>query len=208
MLCIAQAWRLTHHGTMTSPFDPFASYDSNGYFCELTTRPGDGGAIERVRQRVSAIGLEALRARAAGAEHDLINLGITFTVYSEAEAIDRILPFDCLPRIITASEWRHIEAGVKQRVRALNSFLHDIYHERHILREGVIPAALVLGNSNYRPEMEGFRSVSAPTSISAASTSCATSTGHSASWKTMRGRRPACHTSSKTVTSCGAPFPT
>ncbi len=156
MLCIAQAWRLTHHGSMTSPFDPFASYDSNGYFCELTTRPGDGGAIERVRQRVSAIGLEALRARAAGAEHDLINLGITFTVYSEAEAIDRILPFDCLPRIITASEWRHIEAGVKQRVRALNSFLHDIYHERHILREGVIPAALVLGNSNYRPEMEGF----------------------------------------------------
>ena len=136
--------------------NPFTAYDPGQYFCELTARAGDGGCIDQVRSRVAAIGLDALRARAAGAEHDLINLGITFTVYSEAEAIDRILPFDCLPRIITASEWRHIEAGVKQRVKALNCFLHDIYHDRRILNEGIVPAALVLGNSNYRPEMEGF----------------------------------------------------
>jgi uncharacterized circularly permuted ATP-grasp superfamily protein len=141
---------------MSASIDPVASYDAGAYFCELTARSGDGGAIERIRDRVSAIGLDTLRARAAGAEHDLINLGITFTVYSEAEAIDRILPFDCLPRVITASEWLHIEAGVKQRVKALNSFLHDIYHERRIIKEGVIPAALVLGNPNYRPEMEDF----------------------------------------------------
>ena len=136
--------------------DPFASYDSGPYFCELTERPGDGGSIARVRSRVAAIGLEALRQRADGAENDLINLGITFTVYSDATSIDRILPFDCLPRIITASEWRNLEAGVKQRVQALNHFLHDIYHERRIIKEGVIPAELVLGNANYRPEMEGF----------------------------------------------------
>ncbi len=142
---------------MTVPLaDPFATYDSQRYFCELTARDGDGGAIEAVRDRIRAIGLDALRTRAAGAENDLINLGITFTVYSQAEAIDRILPFDCVPRIITASEWRHIEAGVKQRVRALNAFLHDIYHERRILAAGVIPAALVLGNANYRREMENF----------------------------------------------------
>ena len=136
--------------------DPFSTYDPGRYFCELTERPGDGGAIGRVRDRVAAIGLNALRARADGAETDLINLGITFTVYSEATSIDRILPFDCLPRIITASEWRRLEAGVKQRVQALNHFLHDIYHDRRILAAGVIPAALVLGNANYRPEMEGF----------------------------------------------------
>ncbi len=142
---------------MTVPLpDPFASYDSGLYFCELTARGGDAGVIDQIRNRVAAIGLDALRLRAAGAEHDLINLGITFTVYSEAEAIDRILPFDCLPRVITAAEWRHIEAGVKQRVRALNCFLQDIYHDRRILNEGVVPAALVLGNPNYRPEMEGF----------------------------------------------------
>ncbi len=138
------------------PTDPFASYDSGLYFCELTAREGDRGVIDQIRSRVAGIGLDALRLRAAGAEHDLINLGITFTVYSEAEAIDRILPFDCLPRVITASEWRHIEAGVKQRVVALNCFLQDIYHDRRILNEGVVPAALVLGNPNYRPEMEGF----------------------------------------------------
>ena len=136
--------------------DPFSSYDPGAYFCELTARSGDGGAIERVRSRVAAIGLEALRARAARAENDLINLGITFTVYSEAATIDRILPFDCLPRIITASEWARLEAGVKQRVQALNLLLHDIYHDRRIIADGVVPAPLVLGNANYRPEMEGF----------------------------------------------------
>lgn len=88
-----------------------------------------------MRSRVAAIGLDALRQRADGAENDLINLGITFTVYSDATSIDRILPFDCLPRIITASEWRNLEAGVKQRVQAINHFLHDIYHERRIIKE-------------------------------------------------------------------------
>lgn len=136
--------------------DPFNSYNPGAYFCELTARGGDGGAIERVRSRVAAIGLEALRTRAAGAENDLINLGITFTVYSEATAIDRILPFDCLPRIITVREWARLEAGVKQRVKALNLFLHDIYHDRRIIADGVVPGPLVLGNANYRPEMEGF----------------------------------------------------
>ena len=141
---------------MTAATDPFSSYDHGLYFCELTRRDGDAGSIDLVRQRVTQIGLDALRARAAGAERDLINLGITFTVYSEAEAIDRILPFDCLPRIVTAAEWRHIEAGVKQRVQALNHFLYDIYHDRRVLREGIIPEALVLGNANYRNEMVGF----------------------------------------------------
>ena len=137
--------------------DPFTDYHPDPYFCELTTaRAGDCGAPAAVQARIAAIGLEALRARAAAAENDLINLGITFTVYSEANAIDRILPFDCIPRILTAAEWRMLEAGVKQRVTALNAFLHDIYHDRRILTEGVIPADLVLGNANYRPEMERF----------------------------------------------------
>ena len=141
---------------MQAAADPFASYDPGAYWCELEPREGDSGAASLVRERISAIGLDTLRARAAAAEIDLFNLGITFTVYSDANAIDRILPFDCVPRIIQASEWDVLERGVKQRVAALNAFLHDIYNERHILRDGVIPAALVLGNSNYRPEMEGF----------------------------------------------------
>ena len=137
--------------------DPFAGYQQGAYFCELQPgRAGDCGTIATVRRRIAEIGLAALRERAAAAETDLINLGVTFTVYSQASAIDRILPFDCVPRIITAPEWRTLESGVKQRVAALNAFLHDIYHDRKILRDGVIPAELVLGNVNYRPEMEGF----------------------------------------------------
>ena len=136
--------------------DPFASYDPGAYYCELTAREGDGGAAALVRSRIAAIGLDALRARARAAERDLFNLGITFTVYSEATAIDRILPFDCVPRIINAREWSVIERGVAQRVRALNLFLGDIYNARHIVNDGVVPHQLVYGNPNYRPEMDGF----------------------------------------------------
>ncbi len=135
---------------------PFSSYDPGAYYCELTARKGDGGSAALVRERISAIGLDALRLRARAAERDLFNLGITFTVYSESSAIDRILPFDCVPRIIAAKEWSVLERGVAQRVRALNLFLADIYNTRHITRDGVVPPELVYGNANYRPEMEGF----------------------------------------------------
>lgn len=136
---------------------PFADYDPGGFYCELTSDArDDSGVTAELRRRIATIGLEALRVRAAAAENDLINLGITFTVYSEATAIDRILPFDCIPRVITANEWARIEAGVRQRVAALNLFLHDVYHEQKILRDGVVPGDLVLGNANYRPEMQDF----------------------------------------------------
>ena len=135
---------------------PFSSYDPGAYYCELTARDGDGGSAGLVRERIGAIGLDALRLRARAAERDLFNLGITFTVYSDSSAIDRILPFDCVPRIIAAKEWSVLERGVAQRVRAINLFLADIYNTRHITRDGVIPPELVYGNANYRPEMEGF----------------------------------------------------
>ena len=136
--------------------DPFASYDAGPYFCELTSQSVGEDAAAQVRARIAAIGLDALRDRARLAEDDLVNLGITFTVYTEATAIDRILPFDCIPRIISAAEWAILEAGVAQRVRAINLFLEDIYNGRRIIREGIVPGALVYQNSNYRPEMEGF----------------------------------------------------
>jgi uncharacterized circularly permuted ATP-grasp superfamily protein len=139
------------------PEDLFLNCDPGPFVCELATdRPGDNGIAQIVRDRLCAIGLDGLRARAKAAENDLMSLGVTFTVYSDATAIDRILPFDCIPRIITAAEWRKLETGVQQRVAAINAFLHDIYHDRHILKDGVVPADLVLGNPNYRPEMENF----------------------------------------------------
>src|SRR3954447_9003440 len=135
--------------------DPFATYDPGQYYCELLSRAADGGPGLLVRQRIAEIGLDALRARAQAAESELLALGVTFTVYSNAAEIDRILPFDCVPRIISCQDWALLERGVRQRVQALNLFLADIYNARHIVRDGVVPAQLIFGNANYRPEMEG-----------------------------------------------------
>ncbi|WP_247893890.1 circularly permuted type 2 ATP-grasp protein [Azospirillum endophyticum] len=109
-----------------------------------------------IRQRLAALDFDELRRRAQDAERELYNLGITFIVYSDKDAVDRILPFDVIPRVISAPEWAHLERGVKQRVAALNLFLHDIYHDQKILKDGVIPRDLVEGNHNFRPQMIGL----------------------------------------------------
>jgi len=81
--------------------------------------------------------------------------GITFTVYSDGEGIEKIFPFDILPRIISATEWAVIERGIKQRVKALNIFLHDVYHDQFIVKDGKIPASLVQSCPNFLKEMVG-----------------------------------------------------
>lgn len=79
--------------------------------------------------------------------------GITFTVYSSGEGIEKIFPFDIYPRIIQAAEWDFIERGIKQRLRALNIFLKDVYHQQFIIKDGIIPAALIYSSPNYLREM-------------------------------------------------------
>jgi len=81
--------------------------------------------------------------------------GITFTVYSDGAGIEKIFPFDIIPRIITAAEWTHIDLGIKQRIKALNIFLHDIYHDQFIIKDGVIPAGLIHSCPNFLREMVG-----------------------------------------------------
>ncbi len=81
--------------------------------------------------------------------------GITFTVYSDGEGIEKIFPFDIIPRIITGAEWTHIEAGIKQRLRALNLFLKDIYHEQAIVKDKVIPATMIHSCPYFLKEMVG-----------------------------------------------------
>src|SRR5882724_12782973 len=106
-----------------------------------------------LRERLARLPVAEFKRRAAAAEQALYDLGVTFTVYSDSTAIDRILPFDAVPRVISAAEWRQIETGVIQRVTALNLLLDDLYHRQLILHDRVLPADLVLGNSNYRPQM-------------------------------------------------------
>ncbi len=105
-------------------------YEPGQFFCEML-RPGQPPhpTLSLLMSRLAALPIASLRQRATDAERDLLERGITFTVYSDATAIDRILPFDLIPRVLTPPEWSQIETGVIQRVQALNMFLHDIYHE-------------------------------------------------------------------------------
>mgnify|MGYP000863064822 FL=1 len=96
--------------------------------------------------------LERKRTEADTAFH---RVGITFAVYGEESGTERLIPFDIIPRIIPAAEWQALQAGLWQRVKALNAFLHDIYHEQEILRSGRLPPEQVLHNAQFRPEMIG-----------------------------------------------------
>jgi uncharacterized circularly permuted ATP-grasp superfamily protein len=111
---------------------------------------------ETIRERLNRLDLESLRGRAGDAELELYSFGITFTVYTQKDVIDRILPFDVIPRVISAETWKTIERGVTQRVTALNHFLADIYHDQKVLKDGIIPRDLVVGNKNFCPQMMGI----------------------------------------------------
>lgn len=84
-------------------------------------------------------------------------VGITFAVYGEATGTERLIPFDIVPHVIPGKQWEQVSKGLKQRVTALNAFLHDIYHEQNILRAGKVPAHKVIKNSQFRPEMIGIK---------------------------------------------------
>ncbi len=98
---------------------------------------------------------ERLAAKRAEADALFHRFGITFAVYGEGEGTERLIPFDIIPRIIPATEWKQLADGLRQRVRALNAFIGDIYHGQAILKAGVIPEEQVLCNVQYRPEMQG-----------------------------------------------------
>ncbi|WP_164749820.1 MULTISPECIES: circularly permuted type 2 ATP-grasp protein [Nitratireductor] len=98
-----------------------------------------------------------LAEKASDAEQVFRKTGITFAVYGEAEAAERLIPFDIVPRIISGAEWRRLTQGIEQRVMALNAFLDDIYHRQEILRAGRVPKELIANNEAFQPEMIGVR---------------------------------------------------
>ncbi|MDQ2677968.1 MAG: circularly permuted type 2 ATP-grasp protein [Actinomycetota bacterium] len=131
---------------------------TSGLYDELVdahgvARPAAAAIVETLEQ----LGPEELveRQRAAGVEID--SAGVTFTVYSDGVGIDRSWPFDVVPRVIARSEWDRIEAGLLQRLTALNHFIADVYGERRILAAGLVPAEIVLGSRDHRPECIGVR---------------------------------------------------
>jgi uncharacterized circularly permuted ATP-grasp superfamily protein len=141
----------TPGGELFSRYDPGAGYDEMFH---------DGLAREHCRalvQELQAASTEDLGLRQLEADKAFLTQGITFTVYGDAQGTERIFPFDLLPRIITAREWRTIVGGLTQRLTAINLFLKDVYHEGRILTEGVVPRDLLLSCRHYRREMRGVR---------------------------------------------------
>ena len=108
-------------------------------------------------ERILKLGPEELERRHRVADLTMRQQGITFTVYGREQGVERIIPFDPIPRLIDAAEWRVIERGLEQRVRALNLFIRDVYHERRTLKDRVVPAELVFGASGYRRQCVGLR---------------------------------------------------
>src|SRR3989440_10029512 len=122
-------------------FDP---YDVNGVYDEMFESPGVPRAhYAPVLQRLAKLAPAAFDRRRRMADVSFRNQGITFTVYGDARGVEKIFPFDLVPRIVPHNEWEIIEKGLIQRITALNLFCQDIYHEQRILKEGVVPSELI-----------------------------------------------------------------
>jgi uncharacterized circularly permuted ATP-grasp superfamily protein len=132
----------------------FEQYDVDGLFDEMFATPGQARPhYAAVADKLKALGPAAFGRRVRMADVTFRNQGITFTVYNDQRGVEKIFPFDLVPRIIPANEWDVIERGLTQRITALNLFCQDIYHEQKILRDKVIPAELIYGAKMFRREM-------------------------------------------------------
>jgi uncharacterized circularly permuted ATP-grasp superfamily protein len=125
-------------------YDPGSAHD------ELIGAPGvPREAAAALTRHLASLNPQQLKSRQEAAERAIVEMGITFTVYSEGRNIDRAWPFDIVPRVIAAQEWDRIAAGLVQRLTALNRFIDDLYHERRIIRDGIVPEEIVATSTNF-----------------------------------------------------------
>ena len=137
---------------------PFAGYDCGEFYDEMFQAAGlPRPHYARLLKALAGMSAADLRARQELMDRILVNQGITFTVYGDVAGIEKPFPVDLLPRIIPAREWDHLERGLEQRVRALNLFLQDVYHEGRILDDGVVPRDLVMNAPAFRQEFRGAK---------------------------------------------------
>jgi len=133
----------------------FAGYDTGAFFDEMFNLSGPRTHYARLARTLGNLTAKEYRARCELADLTLISQGITFTVYGDDKGVEKPFPVDLVPRVIPADEWAFLERGLAQRVRALNLFLHDVYHEGKILKDGVVPRDLVVNAPNYRRSFIG-----------------------------------------------------
>jgi len=134
----------------------FANYLLDAAYDEMFDRAGEPRPqCQALYQDLLAASVPELRDHQSEAEKTFLTQGITFTVYGDTQGTERIFPYDLLPRLITAAEWRVLEEGLTQRLTAINLFLTDIYHQGRILSEGIVPRELVYSCKHFRREMRG-----------------------------------------------------
>ncbi|MCG5500025.1 circularly permuted type 2 ATP-grasp protein [Ectothiorhodospira lacustris] len=134
------------------------SYDPAGFYDELIAAPGQAReAALTLTNYLRSLSDEELHERKAAAEHAIVEMGITFTVYTEGGNIDRAWPFDIIPRIIPRSEWARVEAGLAQRLTALNLFINDLYNEQRIVKDKVFPKSVLAKSKNFREQCIGIQ---------------------------------------------------
>jgi uncharacterized circularly permuted ATP-grasp superfamily protein len=132
-------------------------HNSNGFYDEMLAAPGrPRPAYRRLYEQLNRLGPDELQRRHGLAMEMFRNHGITFAVYPDAQGTEKVFPFDVLPRVIEARTWARLEEGLKQRLRALNLFLDDIYGRKLILHQRAIPPEIVLSSSLYAREIEGL----------------------------------------------------
>ncbi|WP_419190055.1 circularly permuted type 2 ATP-grasp protein [Stieleria marina] len=143
---------------MGNPLPALSGYDSGNFFDELVSSDNvarvDASMLVHL---INQMGVAELGRRQTAIERALYRMGITFTVYGDNQGTEKIMPFDVVPRIVSANLWQRIDAGLQQRIRALNRFLDDIYNERNIIRDGVIPADLIDSATAYLPQCKGLK---------------------------------------------------
>ncbi len=144
----------SHAKTLLDTYDPTA----NTFFDEMLVALGEPRPhYKYLHDQLSGLTPELMDERRKAADAMFLYQGITFTVYSQQEGVERIFPFDLIPRVIPHAEWDKLSAGLEQRVRALNAFLRDVYHEQRIIRDKRIPPDLVFGAKHFRREMIGIQ---------------------------------------------------
>jgi len=126
-------------------------------FSEMSSPQGVRAPFATYQSWFEAQGSETLFRKAREAEAFFRKTGITFNVYGQADAEERLIPFDLVPRIISAAEWDHLSAGITQRVLAANAFLHDLYNGQEIIKAGIIPQQLIAENDAFLPIIRAHR---------------------------------------------------
>ena len=131
-------------------------YQQSGFYDELFAAPGTARpSAAELADYLASLGSRALAERQADAERAIVEMGITFTVYTEGQNIDRAWPFDVIPRTIEATEWSRIERGLIQRLKALNHFIDDLYHDRRVIADGIVPDDIISTSANFLPACIG-----------------------------------------------------